>query len=527
MNLPAEPFFVSPYKEESGGVDFLGLRQVNLALIDQFLPGINNVTYSLRPYSVMCWIAWGFKNAAQSAGLKELSLSQFDQFREKVEVLFNWGHQLTHSGTGMVGNAQIAPTVTEGDFPLKFADWKRNVSWFDAVNYGPSAKSDNGLGFLTQPLPGIYALTSAGEQLAKALDEGLRTHQTYSTLSDFSILRASPAEALDLLEGWKIDEPSAQEAEIYRHALYDEAAIGQTTRLGQRSASIKLILRALQAMEKPATTNELRGFMANTQLFDKVLTEAEEPLAKMHTVWRVLQVRQAHRLAFEVLFGWVEYRVMEFGRLHSAELVEDLIAAIKSNRPAASIDNWHADILASIKSTQNESGDLFAAALVYDEVSVFKQMAAVSEEISKDRDASAVRAIEILMLCAAYADAFLSDSRSETLARQGGAGRISLAYWAGFVESNKPLPLSAFASKVIENFLLSQHFGVAAARYSEGKQRLRLTIEERGLASMLNSTNEIWRPFEAADRLDAMLSLMTDAGLIHQEQLGGTSMYSI
>lgn len=528
MNLPVEPFFVSPYKEESGGVDFLGLRQVNLALMDHFLPGINNVTYSLRPYSMMCWIAWGFKNAAQSAGLKELSRSQFDQFREKVEVLFNWSHQLTHSGTGMVGNAQVSPAVTEkGDIPLKFVDWKRNVSWFDAVNYGPSVKTDNGLGFLTQPLPGIYALTPAGEQLAIALDKLLKTYSSYSVLYDLFTSHASSADALNLFEAWRIDAPSIQEAEIYRNALFDESSIGEDTRLGQRSTSIKLILRALDAMAKPATTNDLREFMAKSQLFGQAPTAAEEPLVKMHTVWRVLQIRQAQRLAFEVLFGWVECQVMAFGRTHSSELVNDLINAFNKMRPDLNLEGWANNYLSSIKSKRSETSDLFAAAIHHEEVDIFTRISALSDKNGKDGDASAVLAIELLMLCAAYADEFLQDKYAAFYALEGGAARISQGFWAKFVESNIALPFSAFFTKVIEVFILSQHFGVAAARYSEGKQRLRLTIEERGLVSMLNSLKETWRPAVTPDRLDAMLSLMVDARLLSASVTSGKRLYSV
>lgn len=38
---------------QPGGVDPLGLRQVNLDLMDRALPGINNVTMLIRPYVLM------------------------------------------------------------------------------------------------------------------------------------------------------------------------------------------------------------------------------------------------------------------------------------------------------------------------------------------------------------------------------------------------------------------------------------------------------------------------------------------
>ena len=44
------PFFVTEYRPEKGGVDFLGLRQVNLDMMALCLPGFNNVTWWIRPF---------------------------------------------------------------------------------------------------------------------------------------------------------------------------------------------------------------------------------------------------------------------------------------------------------------------------------------------------------------------------------------------------------------------------------------------------------------------------------------------
>ena len=149
IQLPYIPFFVLAPIDDNGGVDFLGLRQANLNLMDDFLPGVNNVTRFLRPYSLMCWIIFAFQKAVNEKGMKEVKSSQFQQYREKVEVLFGWGHQLAGQGTGLVGNAQVCPN-SEGSVSLDFPSWKRKVSWFDAVNYGPSLKDENGVGWRTR-----------------------------------------------------------------------------------------------------------------------------------------------------------------------------------------------------------------------------------------------------------------------------------------------------------------------------------------------------------------------------------------
>ena len=42
---------------ETGGVDPLGLRQLNFDMMDRCIPGLNNAAWRLRPYVVMAW-AW-------------------------------------------------------------------------------------------------------------------------------------------------------------------------------------------------------------------------------------------------------------------------------------------------------------------------------------------------------------------------------------------------------------------------------------------------------------------------------------
>src|SRR5260370_30750902 len=51
-----------------GGVDPLGLRQINFDLMDEVLPGLNNVARHIRPFVVVAW-AWRRANQlAESSG---------------------------------------------------------------------------------------------------------------------------------------------------------------------------------------------------------------------------------------------------------------------------------------------------------------------------------------------------------------------------------------------------------------------------------------------------------------------------
>jgi hypothetical protein len=52
-----EPALTSDLTVRPGGVDPLGLRQINFDLMDLVLPGLNNIARHIRPFTVVTW-AW-------------------------------------------------------------------------------------------------------------------------------------------------------------------------------------------------------------------------------------------------------------------------------------------------------------------------------------------------------------------------------------------------------------------------------------------------------------------------------------
>ena len=508
------PFFVKPYADASGGVDYLGIRAVNLALMDEFLPSINNVTRFIRPYSVMAWAAWAFREKMQAQGQQDAKRSEFEQFREKLEVLFGWSHQIHQAGVGLVGNAQRQPEETR-TVPLSFDAWSRNVSWLDAVNYGPSLKTDNGLGFLVQVIPGVFAVTDAGENLAAAFDKSLHRCARYAAVKSLSEMTGSAELAEEVYPYWKVSSPSKSEADAFRKVFYQPEKVEERTRTGRRSAAISLILWALQQQEAPVTVTQLRRYMTLYELPRDLTNYPYEPLARMQGLWKVLQLRQAQRLAAEALFGWIELEILGKSRSLSSQIVYDLIALLKEDAGGKPLpEYWVKDEVDQLRNVKGNSASYLNSAQSQGELDVFEQMSLISDALSGDRDSSALVALKILILCAEVTRELENDERCQPYLGVGGAARVSLLNWKKFVLTNRDLPLRVFLTSMIENYFLSQHFGIAAARYTEGTQRLRITIEEGGLVSMLNSMSDAWHPNVTADRLESALSLMADCRLV-------------
>src|SRR5262249_10109813 len=57
--IPEVPFFTERFSSRGGGIDFLGLRQVNLHILETYLiPGVNNQTADFGSYCLATWIPW-------------------------------------------------------------------------------------------------------------------------------------------------------------------------------------------------------------------------------------------------------------------------------------------------------------------------------------------------------------------------------------------------------------------------------------------------------------------------------------
>lgn len=516
-SLPQRAFFVSPSVRESGGVDYLGLRQANLELMDQFMPGINNGTQWIRPYSVMCWAVWIFNQHNQTYSGELPAGQRFQRFREKIEVLFGWSHQLVGDGAYMAGNRQYSPPG-KGPFTLDFKTWHRGPSWFDAVQYGPSFKPDTGLGLAWPQPDGTYGVTEAGEALARALDKGLRTLALYPWLICVEDLQGSAKQAGAVHLKWDRNWPTRQEARIFRDEFYPPAGTAKNPRASHRECSINLIRATLQVLGSETSLPVLRRAMALLPLAD-FSAEQVTGLAPTQALWRVLQLRQAQRLAFESLFGWMELHIAQ--GLHSSEALRDRLLSLDCT-PLRAESSVQA-VLEHYRALSPQAANLLEAGLQVAELDLFERIDRLLGYIDNHDEQAAGEALQLLFLVAAITQDLSACPRHSAYLDQGGQARLSLQYWARSLQRKQQISLSELVLNLIENNLLSQHFGIAAIRMTEAKPRLRISLEDQGLVSLLSGTDKAWQPGLTEDRLYSTLALMTESRLLQCRQCDETN----
>ena len=82
------------------------------------------------------------------------------------------------------------------------------------------------------------------------------------------------------------------------------------------------------------------------------------------------------------------------------------------------------------------------------------------------------------------------------------------------VRSRSGESLQVFLEQLIETWLISQHLGVAASRSSLDSSRMRLSIDDAGISSLLEAESQCWSPGLTADRVITALSLLSECGKI-------------
>ena len=294
-----EPAFVTPGKTKFGGVDPLGLRQINFDLMDEVLPGLNNVARHIRPFVVVAWAWRRALQLAQTLGGTVIKQGQLQDFVDRIEVIYVLSQVLRDKDADLPGRQYLAPWLKEKEFTFGGTKWKKrreereySTALSAPINYGPGLKMLRWLmphpefSGIMVPNPAVFpALDALEAQLEPMLD-----HEAFNAFGAVTVTRDDTEAWGDL---WPLDEVTDAEAAVMRELL-----LGPSATLGRRLGG-RLMLTAV-AHECSSDPVRLRAAMAGLP------SDFSPPsdLREIRNAWRLLQVRQLFRLSLEALFYW-------------------------------------------------------------------------------------------------------------------------------------------------------------------------------------------------------------------------------
>ena len=292
------------------GVDPIGMRQINLDLMDTAVPGINNVVDHVRPYSFMSWAWWRARRTLEQNG--NLDPVRMRDLVKRYEALYQWSHllagRLTKGADAL--RRHLPAQVSAATFRFEGEEWERlgkdMLSFMAPTEYGPSIKA---LRWLRPPdgdgESGLFRVSSVAEPAVEAVEAIVSLHVPEELLAAESPTVAC-ADVVSFAQCLPADRAEAAELAAFRKLFHDAAAQPDAHRdFRRRAASIDLLRGHLLEAGKPLALPAIRRRLA---IGGQPAHHDGDPgeVALVATLHCILQARQLQRLATEAMMLWVE-----------------------------------------------------------------------------------------------------------------------------------------------------------------------------------------------------------------------------
>lgn len=520
LSTATSPAWSEAGEDGSTGVDFLGTRAVNLAMLTRLTGPFNNVVVSARQHAIVCWAAWRYYENCRVAK-RDLKGSEFRDLCDAVETMQLAGQRAL--GESMGGTAEglgSGALKRLGDGPLitlRFKKYGRshdNTSALAPVQYGPSAKPGS-LDLLVSSSK-LWWPTPRGKKLALALDPLLRGSASYDLLTRFPVPdEIELSAAVDLASHGLIigaDIPERPEREPYIAALFDldDHPIASDH---ERRLTLALLLETVNRLGGDCGVAAIRAAFLSGCRPDGAPLLLPAYLRRTAARWQLLQLRQLQRYALESWLFWAEWS-MPGGSAGFVDALGDALRGLEAPN----------DDLAGLLSRR--SGEVVAAFLEHRAVqSVLSWSAtpgpgtpwglrtAVKEALADKtplRAAPSVLGLTIAVL--ALSEELVNAQDVYGFAALGHRRRVSLLDFKTWWQRRAIVPLRDALVDFLEELVLQQHVAVAVSRFDDNQRRLRFSNDEAGWARLDGSKAAI--PALTPDRIGALLSLMTDLALV-------------
>ena len=482
------PGLVAELNISPGGVDPLGLRQINFRLMDQVIPGFNNVARHIRPYSLLAWAWHRAASCAKAQGHKQIPASKLRDFVSRMEFIFVWSQFVIAPNADLPGRDTFLPYLDRSSFRFGDKAWtslcerrKNSTALDSALNYGPAVKylgwvvpmEERTFACAEHLLPAIAAFEAC---LGNSFEEPV--FHTIGKVADIS-----RDAAVRIGTAWKLDAPTKLEQEAMRSSLMNR----ENNEVLSRTA---FCIRECAAFRQFETDYE----QIRTDLCGPPSLFAPSPeTVLVVATWRIVQLRQLFRLALEALLHWTALIVFEVGHPLSTKLLVDRLLAQAGT--ATDLSAWLSPFPSAESSLPERIGYL---------------QAALNESENSLGLATAVREALAFSLSEEPPDMVLQET-----------DRLPISEAKRDVAMLGGMPLHDALASVLEKWVFGQHvfwavsrgLGDARARGARSILRLKVLQVETGW-QLAPGTNLRSVPRATADRIETFVSLLDEAGAL-------------
>lgn len=292
-------------KAEKRGLDPLGMQTTSVALYQELVPGISNVTLRMRYYGFYAWLAWRY---ARDVG--DTSVERWCLYLRRAEALY--ALVAVHSGGehGVAGvdwaNRALAsagadityrPATDRGDGEPQYL--KQKFGAFGAA-YG-SQLVDIGVLELVPGHEVPVPTRDIGDKLADAFQSaiGAAADSFLASARAGAISKAALSTLVTMM-------PSHIATDGHERDLYEKLLLagthGQTARAKSRRRSLRLVLRVAKGKGGSVKSDTLRWSLYASQctaITNFATLDAEED--KQRFAWAVYQANDLLHLSYETV----------------------------------------------------------------------------------------------------------------------------------------------------------------------------------------------------------------------------------
>jgi hypothetical protein len=480
------PSFTPASVPKLGGVDPLGLRQINFDLMDEVLPGLNNVARHIRPFVVVAWAWRRAKQLAERQGFDEIPVDDLRDFVDRIEVIYAWSQFLRNPNADLPGGQVLEPLLKADHWAFGGPAWRNrrkvreySTAFSAPINYGPGLKM---LGWVEphKKYSGVLIATSAADSALDAFESKIKNQLEHPAFNKFGSVKVTRKAVLDWGKAWALEKVTAAEKRCAAEMIF-----GSKAPLKRRLGGSLM----LAAVEHTSTTD-----------FDRVRTAmagapsnfAPAGLDTALTAWRYLQVRQLFRFSLEAFLYWI---IIEIGSTsRSTDSLLDAFVSQAIRRPGR-MTAWEW---------------LHARNVAPGPIGLINKITRALENRSNVELVSSI--VDGLALSLAEAP-----QQDQLLER---ADRLPLFLARQEAEAWGDHSIKDFVRHVLESWVLAQHVywsvgrGLADAR-AGGKTilRLKVVLEEAGW-TLAPGASQAPPPQPTPDRLQTALNLAEECGLL-------------
>jgi hypothetical protein len=529
--FPISPFLTDRFDTEGGGIDFLGMRQVNLSILqEELIPGINNQTADLGTFCLGTWIPWKFRELCGDDA-RLFTDSRYRAFREAVEVVMAYVTRDGSPGNARFGKPRTRIGVQQKlrpPAPLTFRAGKRTdaTTLYAAALYGPSLR------FVRLIAGDALAEDGSSTEIPLASDDRW-TREIVSEVErrlarcpeSGPILRLEvptpDSDTLDALGLHGLHAASYRQGSAPLEAAFIRKFLvgdGRDPMTAGRRRTALLICETVR-QHPTSSPDQLRGcWYTNLLPTGRPLVLADQELQDHRLTWAIFQARQVQRTAVE---GFL--RCFELALASGSRNIKEVLAHWTERSPPAfaSVAAWtFADFVHVQASAVCPGGDHLAASRAW-QAMVHAGHALYEDTDPPGEDEELLHYLGMLARWWLRVQAWIHDGVRPGLLTRGDRERMSIHWLSEWLRQRLTRPVRDLLCGLWEDAVFAQHIRWALIRFDSEIQRLRFTLGDEGIIPTAEAQDRLGAPpVRTADRLPAFIGILRDVEVLEENEAG-------